>query len=127
MKYLKGFNESISSNEVIENLKDICRDLEDMNFEVDVWYNEDLSSARFWNEYNITINKGNRKTWWTQENKKSDKKIIDNEQYLYGSVQQHFENYMRELGYNMKTKHLHDGTDTYIKYVFLKTKSKLYN
>lgn len=92
MRHLKRFNES-SSDEVIENLKDICRELEDIFFKVNISYNRG-------DEYEIDISQDTRPNWWS-----SNHETRNDEMFLYGSVEDHFENYMKDLGYKMKVNH----------------------
>lgn len=94
MKYLKRFNES-STDEVIEHLQDICRELEDISFKVDIFYH-----GRNGVEYIIDISQDTRPNWWSTDNE-----TRNNEMFLFGSVEDHFENYMKDLGYTMKVNH----------------------
>lgn len=112
MKYLKGFNESISSNEVIENLKDICRDLEDMNFEIDITHREGMVY-----EFVICVLQGTRSSWWSNDRDKD----------LFYSIQQHFENYMIDLGYKMKIAYDLDDGDSKIIFNFYEEESNWNN
>lgn len=114
MKYLKRFNESISSNEVVENLKDICRDLEDMNFEIEISHREGMVyGLGQGGEYVIWVLQGTRSSWWSNDRDKD----------LFYSIQQHFENYMIDLGYKMKIEYDLDDGDSKIIFNFYKEES----
>jgi hypothetical protein len=103
MKHLKKFNESVSSDEVIENLEDICRDLEDIYFEVEIRHREGMVY-----EYIIYVSQGTRSSWWSNDRDKD----------FFYSTQQHLENYMRDLGYKMKIEYDLDDGDPIIKFNF---------
>jgi hypothetical protein len=103
MKHLKKFNESVSSDEVIENLEDICRDLEDIYFEVEIRHREGMVY-----EYIIYVSQGTRSSWWSNDRDKD----------FFYSTQQHLENYMRDLGYKMKIEYDLDDGDSKIIFNF---------
>jgi hypothetical protein len=100
-----------SKTDIISNLIEICRELEDINFKVDVFY-----FGRNNIDYIIDISQDGRPSWWSNN---SD--IRNDEQFLFGSVEEHFMNYMKELGYKIKFNHnLPAKTPHHITYNFIK-------
>ncbi len=100
MRHLKKFNESNDDDDIIGYLKDICLEIGDMGFKVDIFkpYSRKLDGRS--NNIIIDISQDKRSSWWSNNDK-----VRNDEQFLYGSTMDHVENYMEVLGYKMNINH----------------------
>lgn len=73
MKYIKKFYESVD-NDIMDNIKDICLELNDMDIESECkWYMDNMSNGRYYKNINIDLSKPytgpscekTRKIYWT--------------------------------------------------------------
>jgi hypothetical protein len=96
---------------ILLDLKDICIEMKDSGFRVEVWdMSTHYSKLIYKMCYGIDISIGQRKTWFSK-----DKETKKSEVFLFGSVYKHLESYMKGLGFDVQK---YQRTDDALRFEF---------